>query len=58
MAASIVSTETIGSDRARERLSASTLFPEAGRPDKTISVGGNFEGSVMTAFETASRWPT
>jgi hypothetical protein len=51
IAASIGSIETIVSDRARERLSASTLFPEAGSPDKTIRVGGSVAMSAMTAFD-------
>jgi hypothetical protein len=51
IAASIGSTEKIGTDRARERLSASAVFPEPGSPDKTISVGDNLGISVMTALE-------
>jgi hypothetical protein len=49
------SIEKIGTDSARERLSASALLPEPGSPDKTISVGDIFVISVMTAFENRSR---
>src|ERR1700737_2938175 len=57
IAASIGSIEKIGTDTARERLSASTVLPEPGSPDKTIRVGDIFVISVISAFENGSGQP-
>jgi hypothetical protein len=44
-------------DKARERPSASTVFPQPGSPDKTISVVGIVVVSIMAAPEDPGRQP-